>query len=279
MTENWLQEEYTIDTPENVTFGYEIAGIGSRLLGGLLDSVILGVSLFLLNVIVIVLLDWADADTVAASVLGQEADMTWVGGLILAIYALVNFILIWGYYVIFELTWNGQTPGKRWAKLRVVRVNGNPAGFLDVIIRNLVRVVDFLPTVYGIGLTVMFFNHQARRLGDYAAGTLVIKERTTLALDNLDDHSRLLAPTPAPLEVQAAWQQRFPALRRLSPTDYELIQETLTRHNQGQVTPTTLHRLARAIASKLGALLPEANWQASRAFLGEVAEAYRQQGR
>lgn len=276
MSENWLQEEYTIDTPENVTFGYEIAGIGSRLLGGLLDSVILGLALFLVNIVLVALLEWTDAEAMAASVLGGEAEMTWVGGLILALYALLNFVLIWGYYVVFELTWNGQTPGKRWANLRVVRANGNPAGFLDVVIRNLVRIVDFLPTGYGLGLTVMFLNQQARRLGDYAAGTIVIKERKGLSLDNLSDNRRQLAPTPAPLEVQAAWQQRFAALRRLSATDYELIRDALVRHDQGHITPATLHRLANAIAGKVGALPPDPNWQASRTFLVDVTEAYRQ---
>jgi uncharacterized RDD family membrane protein YckC len=278
MSENWLQEEYTIDTPENVSFGYEIAGIGSRFLSGLIDSVFLVLAITFLNIVLAALLEWANADQVAATLIGEETDVTWVAGLILAIYTLINFILIWGYFVIFELAWNGQTPGKRWAKLRVVRVNGNPAGFLDVVIRNLVRMVDFLPVGYGLGLTVMFFNQQARRLGDFAAGTIVIKERAGLALDTLGDNGRrALFVTPTP-EQQAVWQQRFPALRRLSASDYDLIRDALARHDQGQLTPGALHRLATAIASKLDAVVPEFNWQASRAFLVDVAEAYRQRG-
>lgn len=278
MSENWLQEEYTIDTPENVSFGYEIAGIGSRFLSGLIDSMFLVLAITFLNIVLAALLEWANADQVAATFIGEETDVTWVAGLILAIYTLINFILIWGYFVIFELAWNGQTPGKRWAKLRVVRVNGNPAGFLDVVIRNLVRMVDFLPVGYGLGLTVMFFNQQARRLGDFAAGTIVIKERAGLALDTLgDNRRRALFVTPTP-EQQAVWQQRFPALRRLSASDYDLIRDALARHDQGQLTPGALHRLATAIASKLDAVVPEFNWQASRAFLVDVAEAYRQRG-
>jgi uncharacterized RDD family membrane protein YckC len=276
MTENWLQEEYTIDTPENVSFGYEIAGIGSRFLGSLVDSLIIGLALFFLNIVLMVLLDVVDAQSMAAVMLGDEAGLTWAGGLIMAIYTLLNFILIWGYYVLFELTWNGQTPGKRWASIRVVRVNGNPVGFLDVVIRNLVRIVDFLPVVYGLGLTVMFFNQQARRLGDYAAGTIVVKERRGIPLEALGEprsRSRAAATTP---EMQVAWQQRFPTLRRLSATDYDLIRDALIRHDQGQITPGTLHRLATALASKLGALTPDHNWQASRTFLADVAEAYRQ---
>lgn len=276
MSENWLQEEYTIDTPENVSFGYEVAGIGSRFLSGLIDSVLLALALVFLNIVLAALLEWANADQVAATLIGEETDVTWAAGLILALYTLLNFVLVWGYFVLFELTWNGQTPGKRWAKLRVVRVNGNPAGFLDVVIRNLVRMVDFLPVGYALGLTVMFFNQQSRRLGDFAAGTLVIKERAGLSLDNLgDNRRRALFVTPTP-EQQAVWQQRFPALRHLSASDYDLIRDALARHDQGQITPGILHRLAAAIAGKLDAVVPEYNWQASRAFLVDVAEAYRQ---
>lgn len=278
MTDNWSQEEYTIDTPENVSFGYEIAGIGSRFLGGLLDSAVILLALFFLNLVLAMLLEMVNAGNPVAAALGDENTLTWGGGLVLALYTLLNFILIWGYYVIFELTWNGQTPGKRWAGVRVVRANGNPAGFLDIIIRNLVRIVDFLPVVYGLGLTVMFFNQHARRLGDYAAGTIVVKEHSRITLETLGANRRHALATARVPEVQAVWQQRFPALRRLSATDYDLIHDALARHDQGQITPGTLHRLATAVAGKVDATTPDDNWQASRAFLADVAEAYQQQG-
>jgi len=277
MTENWLQEEYTIDTPENVSFRYEIAGIGSRFLGGLIDSAIIGLALLLLNIVLAVVLEIVNVDDGVVAALGN-GDVTWGGGIALAIYTLLNFVLIWGYYVLFELIWNGQTPGKRRAQLRVVRLNGNPAGFLDVVIRNLVRMVDFLPTAYGLGLTVMFFNRHARRLGDYAAGTIVVKDRQGIALENLDDTRRSAQAIYVTPEVQAQWQQRFPALRRLSATDYDLLRAALVRHDQGMITSDMLHRLAAALAHKLGALRPDPNWQASRIFLTDVAEAYRQLG-
>ncbi len=277
MTENWLQEEYTIDTPENVSFRYEIAGIGSRFFGGLIDAILIGVLLALLNLVALVVTEAVDVEASVAAALGN-GDVTWASGVVLAIYTLLNFILIWGYYVFFELIWNGQTPGKRRAKLRVVRMNGNPVGFLDVIIRNLVRMVDMLPTAYGLGLVVMFFNRHARRLGDYAAGTIVIKERSGIALENLADNRRAVQAVYATPEVQAARQQRFPSLRRLSATDYELLLDAMVRHDRGQITPDALHRLATAIAHKLGALPPDRDWLASRSFLTDVVEAYRQSG-
>ena len=275
MTENWLQEEYTIDTPENVSFRYQIAGIGSRLLGGVIDAILIGVLLVLLNLVSLVVMEMVDVEAGVAAALGT-GDTTWASGVVLAIYTLLNFILIWGYYVFFELIWNGQTPGKRRAKIRVVRMNGNPVGFLDVIIRNLVRMVDMLPTAYGLGLVVMFLNRHARRLGDYAAGTLVIKEQSGVALAQLAENRPAGQVVYASPEVQAAWQQRFPALRQLSATDEDLIRNALARHNQGHLAPAALHQLARAIAHKVGASTPDPDWLASRTFLTDVAEAYRQ---
>ena len=105
----------------------------------------------------------------------ESTDISWLGGLALALYALLNFAVFWGYYMLFELLWSGQTPGKRVAKTRVLRTDGNPARTSEVAVRNLVRIVDFLPALYAIGFIVMFFNRQSRRLGDYAAGTLVIR--------------------------------------------------------------------------------------------------------
>src|SRR5690606_14075457 len=128
-----------------------------------------------------------------ASVAVEEEPLSWVGGLLIALYALLNFLIFWGYYVLFEYLWNGQTPGKRLVKIRVARTDGNPAGFVEVVIRNLVRVVDFLPTGYGLGLLVMFFSPQARRLGDFAAGTLVVKERSDVDLRALSPPSALAA--------------------------------------------------------------------------------------
>ncbi len=102
----------------------------------------------------------------------------------MAIYALINFALIWGYYLAFELLWNGQTPGKRLANTQVVRANGAPAEFAEVAIRNVVRIIDFLPFAYAVGFVVMFLNRRSRRLGDFAANTLVIKRQDQVKLSD-----------------------------------------------------------------------------------------------
>lgn len=276
---DFLREEYTIDTPENVTFGYEIAGIGSRFIGALVDTTILAVALIVLNILLGIVLAWSEGPARLLR-MDIEEEISWLGGLLLALYTLLNFALIWGYYILFELVWHGQTPGKRAAKTRVVRMDGNPAGFIEIVVRNLVRIIDFLPGAYAIGLVTMFFNHRARRLGDFAAGTLVVKERSEIGLASL---GRLTPPhkpqeTSAPQPDTDALIQRFPSLRRLSANDIDLVQDALNRYGAGKVDADLLRRLANAIATKLDVTLPEQSVQLAHNFLQEVAEAYRRAG-
>ena len=191
-------DEYTIATPENVTFGYEVAGIGSRFIGALVDTFLIVVLLFLANLLVAVVLGYVADD---GGFRGDfEADPGWLAGLVIALYALLNFAIIWGYYIFFELGWHGQTPGKRVAGTRVVRLDGSGAGFLEVAIRNLVRIVDFMPFAYAVGFVTMFLNRNARRLGDFAAGTLVIRQQREIRLDQLGHSSQQALPGP--------WAQR-----------------------------------------------------------------------
>ena len=265
---DFLREDYHIETPEGVAFGYEVADIGTRFIGALIDTAVLGIALLVINLLLRVMLE--RTGDLGRLLFGDE--LSWQGGLALALYALLNFVIFWGYYVFFELLWNGQTPGKRFAGTRVVCSDGNPVGPLEVIVRNLVRVVDFLPTGYGLGLVTMFLNRQARRLGDFAAGTLVVKERRGVTLESLD----LAAPGVLDREDPAradALLREYPYIHRLSVADYELIRETLARADQQAVDPALLHRLARAIAVKLEHPAP-AEAQA-RPFLEDVAAAYR----
>ena len=104
---------------------------------------------------------------------------------VLALIVLIYFALFWGYFMLFETLWSGQTPGKRAGRLRVIRRDGQPVGAGEVLIRNLVRIVDFLPGFYGIGLVVMFIDKEARRLGDMAAGTIVVREGDTTRLQDV----------------------------------------------------------------------------------------------
>lgn len=277
---NLYHEEYTIDTPENVSFGYEVAGIGSRFIGALIDTIVIGIALFVLNLLLGILLEFASSLDLSIPAVTNDENLSWIAGIVIAIYVLLNFLVISGYYMIFEFTWNGQTPGKRVAKARVIRVNGNPAGFLEIVVRNLVRIVDFLPLAYGVGLAVMFFNHHARRLGDFAAGTIVVKEQAQVTLATLTETEGNKASDLRYEQGSDAWLLRFPNLRQLTANDYALIQETLHRYDHGQrdgghVSSAALARLAAVIASKLAVDPPTQDWQSSRHFLIDVTTAYR----
>src|SRR5919205_737894 len=204
-----MDDRYTIDTPENIEFAYDIAGIGSRFLAAMIDTLLIGLA----EAVVILIVG------LTSSAIGLRA----ADSLLVALGALLAFAILWGYYIAFELLWNGQSPGKRAIGLRVVREGGRPITFVGSAIRNLIRIVDFLPAFYGIGVVVMFVDRRARRLGDLAGGTLVIKERRGVTLESLTAPS-LAAPAPALPGAQLP----IPTLANvelLNDQDYNLIQE------------------------------------------------------
>src|SRR5689334_6316118 len=151
-----MDDRYTIDTPENIEFAYDIAGIGSRFLAAIIDTLLIAVAQAIIFLVIGLLI----------STLGIRTNFA--GGVLLALGTLLSFAMLWGYYIAFELLWNGQSPGKRAIGLRVVREGGRPITFVGSAIRNLIRIVDFLPAFYGIGVVVMFIDRRARRLGDLA---------------------------------------------------------------------------------------------------------------
>src|SRR5687768_158999 len=171
-----MDDRLTISTPEQVAFHYEVAGIGSRFVASLLDHLILGTTIML----VLCGLSFAVPAIGSGGYLSGDGGFT--AYLIGAILVLIFFLIFWGYFVVFEMAWNGQTPGKRAGRLRVIRSSGQPIGAGEAMIRNLVRLVDFLPGFYGIGLIAMFIDENARRLGDFAAGTIVVREGHETAL-------------------------------------------------------------------------------------------------
>ncbi|MEM7128880.1 MAG: RDD family protein [Chloroflexota bacterium] len=285
----YLNEQYTIETPENVTFQYDVAGIGSRFIGALLDMVILSLALMLLNVVAFLLLALLQPQLFdPIELLQSSAEEMWGVGIVVALAALFNFILFWGYFILFELIWNGQTPGKRLAGTRVIRMDGNPIGLLENIIRNLVRIIDFMPSGYGLGLVVMFCNPHARRLGDYAAGTLVIREKGDQSFDDflkgpsnelpaiIDSTTGLSAAMSAPPAAVDPLRERFATIQQLSASDFELISDTLHRHQSNPVASGLLGRLAKAMANKLDMEPPDTIAPSTTVqFLKDVAEAYR----
>ena len=164
-----MQRQVHFVTPENIEISYELSGIGSRFLAGCIDLCI--------QLLVILLLSLAGGVMMQGAALFQNIVSGSISLWLNAMLGLISFAILFGYHTYFELRWGGRTPGKRLVGLRVVRDGGYPVDLYASVIRNLVRIVDFMPPIYSAGLFSIFFSSEYKRLGDFAAGTIVIKER------------------------------------------------------------------------------------------------------
>lgn len=159
-----LETRIDVETPELVSVSYTIAGVGSRARAAIIDHVIM-VALLMLLFIAVVSLNLA---TGVGALLGP-----WFGAILVVVFLLGY----WGYFVLFEALWDGQTPGKRIAKLRVVREGGYSVTFGAAAARNLLRLVDMQPVgTYAVATLSALFNARGKRLGDVVAGTIVVQE-------------------------------------------------------------------------------------------------------
>jgi uncharacterized RDD family membrane protein YckC len=167
------EETLIIETPERVQLAFALASIGNRFIAVLIDHAIQ----FLLILFVAMTADFIlksygiETDEMMAS---APEIAKWA----YAILIVVMFLLFSGYFVFFESLWNGQTPGKRLLKLRVIRDDGRPITFWEALTRNIIRIFDVFPGLYSIGLVTIFLNDRDQRMGDIFAGTVVVRERT-----------------------------------------------------------------------------------------------------
>jgi uncharacterized RDD family membrane protein YckC len=157
--------ELVVSTPERVSFDFQIAGLGTRAIAQIIDLLIVA----LVEVAVIFF-------GIAA---GTETSSQTVAGLAIIV---LSFINVFGYFWVSEALWSGQTVGKKAFRLRAVGDRGEPLTFMQAGIRNIVRIVDFLPYGYGVGMIVLFANGKGKRLGDIAAGTIVVKDSDNIRL-------------------------------------------------------------------------------------------------
>lgn len=169
------EEILIIETPERVSLAFSLASIGNRFLAVAIDHFIQYVLIIAVGLIFV-----SSAGGFAAFeesfVLSEMSKWT------VAIMIILIFLIFLGYFVFFEWIWNGQTPGKRLLKLRVIREDGRPITFWEALARNILRLFDAQPIVaapfYSIGLIVIFMNKRDQRIGDIFAGTVVIRERS-----------------------------------------------------------------------------------------------------
>jgi uncharacterized RDD family membrane protein YckC len=244
-----------IDTPEQISLELPLAGIGSRFLALTLDSLIqVGVVIVLTIMGWIVSMSYTEISGAADKFFSET-----VGTIVLIV---VPFCLYWGYFAFFEILWQGRTPGKRVAGLRVIHQTGRPMTAIECIGRNLIRVVDMQPApIYAVGLICMMCNKQNRRVGDFVAGTIVVHDR---ALDSVSPTWGSTTATPVQLE-----------LRKLSSDELVLIETYLNRRYDldATVRNMTAQRIATMISEKLGISKPPD--QRDDDFLESVARQLR----
>jgi len=259
-----LDDELVIETPERVELHYVLANVGNRFLAAAIDHLIQITALVMLIVATGALSDWKVFESMGV----------WSA----AIMVLVIFTIIWGYFVLFETFWSGQTPGKKIMRLRVVREDGRPVRFFEVFVRNLLRfVIDFQPVgSYAIGVVTIIFSSRSKRVGDFVAGTVVVKERATEA-PSLNEIVRI-----SQLEQQQL-DRASPALfsadtRRLTEREISAITTFLKRRYE--LTDSNRTALASRIANPiLTKLNVDQNLLPAEAFLEEVERQHRAQVR
>jgi uncharacterized RDD family membrane protein YckC len=177
-------DRLTISTPEGVDLSLTLAGVGSRFVAALADGILQYATIIAASAVLFGTDGFGAGENVAS-----------------AVFAIVFFVVLFVYDVAFEVLASGRTLGKRWNGLRVVRVGGQPIGFLSSVIRNLMRVIDILPGFYLVGMTSVLLTRKNQRLGDIVAGTVVVRERRA-APQAPGQLGR--APGPPP-DTAAAW--------------------------------------------------------------------------
>lgn len=244
----------TIDTPEQTALEFPLAGIGSRFVAMAIDTAIQLVAFFVLFI--------ALALAIPAMRVFGAVTPQWV----FAILIVAGFLIYYGYFAFFEATWNGQTPGKRYAQLRVMKDDGRPINPYDAIARNLLRIVDQLPIFYGAAMISVLFSKQNKRLGDFVAGTVVVHEKTV-------DTARPF------LEIRQDDSAATYDVSHITLDELHLIETFLQRRDT--FDPALRGSMAAQISSRIAQKLEVQvyGWPANERFLEAVHSQYRASGR
>jgi uncharacterized RDD family membrane protein YckC len=235
----------SIVTQEAVAIAPDIAGLGSRMIATVIDTAIQAA---------------AGIGLTIAFVVSGSSDSTPY----LVIYLVLMFLIVWGYFPLFEGLWNGRTPGKRAQRLRVIQDNGQPLTLGPLLVRNLVRLVDFLPANYAVGALTILLTRKSQRLGDLAAGTIVVREHASPAPTALSLEGEDMSAGAGAVDTA-----------RLTERQYGLVRSFLERRES--LTPEArsalASQLARAIRPSVGG---GDGWPGSdEDFLVAVFRSYR----
>lgn len=228
--------QFNLQTPESVELEFTLAGIGNRTLALLIDYVVLLVSLFLFWVFYLIFTPQLE------SILENFVAVDDLGIWLFAIASLISFFVYVGYFVIFESLWQGQTPGKRITKIRVIQDNGRRAGLGQATMRSLLRPVD---DIFFLGVFMIVLSKQEKRLGDWLAGTIVIQEDRAIADANfaIDPASKNFAQELEQLEE----------LSQILPEEFATIREYLQRRSAMSIKAKT--HIGQKLAQRIQAIL------------------------
>ncbi|MEN6355646.1 MAG: RDD family protein [Armatimonadota bacterium] len=227
-----MSRQVTVVTPENVRIEYELAGLASRAGAAIIDLLLQGLLILVVMSVRVLLSEY-----------GKWPGTSWANALL----AIASFVMWYGYYVYFETAWNGQSPGKRYARMRTIREGGMPIDFASAAVRNLVRIVDMIPGIYLVGLISVLSSNRNKRLGDFAAGTLVVKERSEWMRDQVRQSQEEVTPAQYP---EAEYVRN---IELVSPDEFEAIQRFVER--KAELDETVREQLASKMAAPLMAKL------------------------
>lgn len=248
----------TLQTPESVELEFTLAGIGNRAYALIIDYIILGFTLLLSLILAIFLTSQLGSNT--GNFQGEALKWLW------AIEALIAFTIYIGYFVIFETIWQGQTPGKKRIKIRVICDDGKPVRLAQSVLRALLRPVD---DILFVGVFLIALAKKEKRIGDLVAGTIVIQNEQTSKLANfpISDEAKDLA---VQLRIEAD-------INNLLPEDFVVIRDYLQRRKS--MILKYQHELSRKLANQVKEIIGLENIPddySNNQFLEAIYLAYQQ---
>lgn len=238
-----LDQRVTITTPEGVRLDLTVAGMGSRIAAATID--------FILQAIVLIVA------IIATSAFASSSDSA---ALVIGLFSLLGFLVFFGYPILTEVLWEGKSVGKAIVGLRVVRTDGGGIGFVASLIRNVLRLIDFLPSFYGIGFVVAMISKKGQRLGDLAADTLVVKLASSARKAERGRLYQVGLPPPAtvPWDVSAVTTDELAALRH-----YAERRQSIELANRARLADTLYDKLKDKV-------VPTSQLTSKEAFLLQI---------
>jgi uncharacterized RDD family membrane protein YckC len=237
-------DDIAVLTSENVRLMYSLAGLGSRLIAAVIDLVIIGLAETGITLIILSLgVKTEDLTFASGGTIG--------GSFIAAVYWVVATVISFGYFFFFEwISW-GQTPGKQIMNIRVSMVNGAPADLVACAVRNVLRIVDLLLAGLGITFFIMIFTPKFQRLGDLAAGTVVVKRRNLSFRDvlNASEMSDRSMQTPIQMSGTGTGTGTTPSVLRINEAEASVIARFIERRET--LPPSVRHDIAKDLAGRL----------------------------